>query len=687
MKSATLRRMAARSAVRRYIRKKRRKLKLHPSARGNIDLLAAEKLHKAYGLSGKTILSGFLFPVELAHVHGIYPIFTEILAAVIAGSKFATLALEAAENRGYSRDGCSFHRAILGAGTERFLPKFSLVVATSHLCDGQNKSLEALAGELDTPYFLLDVPQEATPDAEGYLVSQLSEIESKLTEISRKKIGQEDWNRVFQHSNRARDLMVEFQNKRAGGHPLSGRSAFNFHFQSLPMYGTPFLPEIVKELLDEMETDGEDQQEHRRYRLIWALAYPYFRDNFIPWMENELGMSSAAEELSHIFWQHLDPKTPLRSLARRMLQNPLLGPGRRRVALIEKLVKDANADGVIHYSHWGCRQGCGGSRFIADALKQLEIPYLDLDGDAVDNRNYSEGQTRTRLEGFAELMDRVGKKSKPPKPSISKVKSDLFLGIDIGSLSAKAAVVTREGEIVYQEIMLTGASTKRAVQKLQQSIFADGNGMGSRIGACVSTGYGRNVVDFADKTITEITCHARGMAHQIEGVRTIIDIGGQDTKAIAVDEKGEVRRFLMNDKCAAGTGRFLEVMARTLEIDLEDFGGKALEGKSETTISSMCTVFAESEVVSLIADGVPIEDIARGVCNAIASRTVGLLNRVGREKRIAMSGGVAKNLGVVRALESNLNLELVIPPEPQVIGAIGAALIAREIRSTTIPRD
>jgi predicted CoA-substrate-specific enzyme activase len=143
----------------------------------------------------------------------------------------------------------------------------------------------------------------------------------------------------------------------------------------------------------------------------------------------------------------------------------------------------------------------------------------------------------------------------------------------------------------------------------------------------------------------------------------------------------------MNDKCAAGTGRFLEVMARTLEIDLEDFGDKALEGKSETAISSMCTVFAESEVVSLIADGVPIEDIARGVCNAIASRTVGLLNRVGREKRIAMSGGVAKNLGVVRALESNLNLELVIPPEPQVIGAIGAALIAREIRSTTIPRD
>jgi predicted CoA-substrate-specific enzyme activase len=397
-------------------------------------------------------------------------------------------------------------------------------------------------------------------------------------------------------------------------------------------------------------------------------------------MEDELGMSSVAEELSHIFWQPLDPKRPLDSLARKMLQNPQLGPVTRRITLVEKLVKDVNADGVIHYSHWGCRQGCGGSRPIADAMKQLGIPYLDLDGDAVDNRNYSEGQTRTRLEGFAELMNRSHEKSKPARASISKSKAELFLGMDIGSLTAKAVVVDSEGTIVHQEILLTGASSKRAVRKLQQNIFGDSNGMGTRIGACVSTGYGRSAVGFADKKVTEITCHARGMAHQVEGVRTIIDIGGQDTKAIAIGERGEVRRFLMNDKCAAGTGRFLEVMARTLEIDLEDFGRIALGGKSETTISSMCTVFAESEVVSLIANGIPIEDIARGVCRAIASRTIGLLDRIGREKRIAMSGGVAKNQGVVRALESKLDLELVIPTEPQIIGAIGAALLAREIR-------
>jgi len=255
----------------------------------------------------------------------------------------------------------------------------------------------------------------------------------------------------------------------------------------------------------------------------------------------------------------------------------------------------------------------------------------------------------------------------------------IVAGMDIGSITTET-VLLRDGEIFTSVILPTGANSRMAAERSLSAALEKAGVIQEELAAIVTTGYGRASFAGATKMITEITCHARGAFFVHPRTRTVIDIGGQDTKAISVAENNEVRRFLMNDKCAAGTGRFLEVMARTLEIDLEDFGDKALEGRSDIIISSMCTVFAESEVVSLIADGVPIEDIARGVCRAIASRTVGLLDRIGREKRIAMSGGVAKNQGVVRALESNLNLPLAIPSEPQAVGALGAALIAREVR-------
>ena len=311
-------------------------------------------------------------------------------------------------------------------------------------------------------------------------------------------------------------------------------------------------------------------------------------------------------------------------------------------------------------------------RPIADAMRRLGVPFLDLDGDSIDVRNYSEGQTRTRLEGFVELMERGTRRGR----EVAR-KDALFLGIDIGSLSAEAVAVDAAGRIVAQELILTGASSRRAAERLEELVL-EGNGLRGRIDACVATGYGRGAVAYADKRITEIACHARGMAHRVGGVHTIVDIGGQDTKAMAVEPDGTVRSFLMNDKCAAGTGRFLEVMARTLEIDLEEFGPRARAARRAVAVSSMCTVFAESEVVSLIAEGAPIEEIARGVCDSIAARTAALLARVGKEKKIAMSGGVARNVGVVKALERALGTRIVIPSEPQMIGALGAALLARD---------
>jgi predicted CoA-substrate-specific enzyme activase len=192
----------------------------------------------------------------------------------------------------------------------------------------------------------------------------------------------------------------------------------------------------------------------------------------------------------------------------------------------------------------------------------------------------------------------------------------------------------------------------------------------------VATGYGRKLVDFAHRSVTEITCHAAGVYFQNPAIRSVVDIGGQDSKAIALDGQGGVHDFAMNDKCAAGTGRFLEVMATALELELDAFGRLSLESDRPAVISSLCTVFAESEVISLIAKGERRENIIAGIHNAIAARVAAMANRIGLAAPVMMTGGVAQNKGVVRALAQRLGHELEISALAQVNGALGAALMA-----------
>ena len=197
----------------------------------------------------------------------------------------------------------------------------------------------------------------------------------------------------------------------------------------------------------------------------------------------------------------------------------------------------------------------------------------------------------------------------------------------------------------------------------------------------MSTGYGRDRVEKRVAAVTEITCHARGIRSLFEGAQVLIDIGGQDSKAVRLDNNGQVADFAMNDKCAAGTGRFLEAMAQALQVDIEELSDLDLGASGNVTLSSMCTVFAESEVVSLIADGVSVNEIVSGLNRAIASRIVALVRRIAPASNglsIAMSGGVAHNHGVVRALSQAFETTIFVPPKPDTVGALGAALIARD---------
>jgi predicted CoA-substrate-specific enzyme activase len=252
----------------------------------------------------------------------------------------------------------------------------------------------------------------------------------------------------------------------------------------------------------------------------------------------------------------------------------------------------------------------------------------------------------------------------------------ITVGIDVGSITAKAAVV-KDGEVISHKLILTGYNARNAGEKVLEGILKDLGLESSLIDKIISTGYGRNSVTIADKAITEITCHAKGAHYLDPAVRSVIDIGGQDSKAIAVNEFGSVKDFAMNDKCAAGTGRFLEVMARALEVDLSDFGDFSLEAAQPSKISSLCTVFAESEVISLISNGEKRSNIIAGIHESIAARVVAMAGRVGLETPIMMTGGVAKNIGVVRALERKTGEKIVVAPEAQITGAIGAALIGQ----------
>ena len=251
-------------------------------------------------------------------------------------------------------------------------------------------------------------------------------------------------------------------------------------------------------------------------------------------------------------------------------------------------------------------------------------------------------------------------------------------GIDIGSITAKAAIFDK-GKIIATKVIFTGYNAELAGLKVYDEVLSEAGLSKTAINKIVSTGYGRNAVAFADKSFTEIMAHAAGAHFLNPRIRSIIDIGGQDSKAILLDDKGKVKNFVMNDKCAAGTGRFLEVMARALEVNLDEFGAISQKSESPSKISSLCTVFAESEVISLIARGEKRLDIIAGIHESIASRVSSMLARIGVQEPAMITGGVARNSGVVMALSKKLGIKIEVSPYAQVNGAIGAAILASSL--------
>ena len=251
------------------------------------------------------------------------------------------------------------------------------------------------------------------------------------------------------------------------------------------------------------------------------------------------------------------------------------------------------------------------------------------------------------------------------------------LGIDIGSAATKA-VILLDGRIIVATDKIGAGTGSSASVKLLDEILEKASLKRGDISRLVATGYGRARYEAADKQISELTCHAKGVAFLVPGVHTIIDIGGQDAKTIELNDKGQMINFVMNEKCAAGTGRFLEVMATILETTVDKLQDFDAQSTKEVTISSTCTVFAESEVISQLSNGESREDIVRAIHKSVAKRACGLAKRVGIRERVAMTGGVAQNAGIIRAMQEELKTQIIIPENPQMAGALGAAICAWE---------
>ncbi len=334
-------------------------------------------------------------------------------------------------------------------------------------------------------------------------------------------------------------------------------------------------------------------------------------------------------------------------------------------------------DGIICHTV----QFCDNYSYEYINLKQnSKTPILLLE---TDSTKQCVGQIKTRIEAFLESLavtKGICIEDNKMKMKVCKDGNVYVLGIDSGSTSTNAVIMDKNKKIIAHEVIRTGAKSIESAEKILENILTKAKLKKEDLSLIVSTGYGRVSITYAHESVTEISCHGKGAHYFNPKIRTILDIGGQDSKAISLNENGDVKDFVMNDKCAAGTGRFLEMMSKTLDIPISELGPLSLDSKEKIEITSMCSVFAESEVISLIAQNKEKSDIIHGIHNSIASKAYSLLKRVGLEKEFMMTGGVAKNIGVVKAVEDKINSKLYICEEPEIVGATGAALYALRYR-------
>lgn len=363
---------------------------------------------RAYSGHGPIWTNAFA-PTEIVYAMGLVPFSPEIASATAASMGLSDFLLDQAEENWFSADTCTFHRCALGGALAGYLPKPAGLGCTAHICDGTDKLFANLSHIYGVPYFLVDTPFVDDEEALEYLTSEMELFARYLEERSGKRLKESRLEEAISRSNEARRWMIGVNRlRRSRPAPMKGSEAFGFLFLVFVGQGSGEAVEIYHVLFEELSErvkNGIAASQRERHRLLWLHLKPYYPDPILSRLEDGLGAVIAFEEMNHVYWDELDPSRPFESLARKALAHFGYGPAKRRIDTITRLVDDYLIDGVVHFSHWGCRQSCGLVPMIREVLRSRGVPFLNLEGDCVDRRSRSQGQLDTRIEAFVEVLE------------------------------------------------------------------------------------------------------------------------------------------------------------------------------------------------------------------------------------------------------------------------------------------
>lgn len=384
-----------------------------PNANKKYALEISKLGQRLFSDNGKIVWTGVCAPFEILNAMGLTACFVEFMGGVVASSGAGTWIMEAAEQDGYPPDMCGSHRAVLGSAKKGLLPAPEFFIATTSYCSGGLAVLEVLAKQFKKDLFVLHVPQIDTPDNVAYLADQIRDMTEFVSDHTGVTLSQDHLAEAIEKSNRARDLMVSvYELARSIPTPLQGKDLRNFGLL-MPMFmGTQSAINIAQAFNDELGArldERTNRSDKERLRLMWLQTRIQFKNPVIDWLEDQLGASLVVDELNRVHWPNLDPEDPYEGLARRMITLGLNGPTEHRINILKELSEEYRIDGVINPCHWGCRQSSGSKGLIEKALKDMDAPVLNLDVDIIDSRNFAEGQLKTRIEAFIEVLKSRGR--------------------------------------------------------------------------------------------------------------------------------------------------------------------------------------------------------------------------------------------------------------------------------------
>ncbi len=383
-------------------------------AKRKMTSLALEQAAEAYQGKKPVAWTSAFFPGELFNLFDLVPFAPEVASAMAASLELAPELLRYSEEMGLATDSCSFHRCAAAGTSREYFPLPDFLMASSHLCDGAPRLFQYMARKYSRPLYLLDVPVTKGEEALQYVACQLEDIARDLEKKTGITLHQDKIEEVFENSNLARQYQEEVNRLRQNvPSPMGGEEGLGYVYLSFLGEGHPQSPVIYKTLMEELQErvekskKGVEDPGKENFRLIWMHLRPYHGSELMSFVEQELNMKVVMEEMNEVYWPPLDPGKPFTSLARKVLSHFDLGPAERRLQAIEKMVQEFKAHGVVHFSHWGCRQSVGSTLILRKKLREKGIPFLSLDGDCVDASSFPWGQARTRIESFQEVLEQV----------------------------------------------------------------------------------------------------------------------------------------------------------------------------------------------------------------------------------------------------------------------------------------